>query len=271
MSEKVKLAVSIVLYKNNRDELTLAINSVLASHLSIILFLIDNSPDDSLRNLTSDSRVVYIFNNGDNLGFGKAHNIALRQAFSLSEFHLVMNPDIRFDPGTLENLIHFIESDPSIGLVMPKVLDNHGNIQYLCKKLPAPFDLLIRRFGNKFVKNLFRERLLKMEMRERDYNQIFAAPYLSGCFLLMRVTVLEEVGLFDEKFFMYMEDIDISRRIAQKYKTMYFPKAQVFHGHARDSYKSLKMLIVHIQSSIRYFNKWGWVYDKDRSYINNSH
>jgi hypothetical protein len=93
-------------------------------------------------------------------------------------------------------------------------------------------------------------------------------PYLSGCFMALRVEALRKIGLFDERFFMYPEDIDLTRRMAECYRTTYFPKVRVVHDHARESYRNYRMLWVHIKNMIIYFNKWGWIYDQSRQKIN---
>ena len=95
-------------------------------------------------------------------------------------------------------------------------------------------------------------------------------PYLSGCFMLLRQSILHEVGGFDERFFMYGEDIDLSRRMAQKSDNMFFPDVSVTHAYGAASYKSLKMLYIHAMNVSRYFNKWGWLADRERDAMNRS-
>jgi GT2 family glycosyltransferase len=92
--------------------------------------------------------------------------------------------------------------------------------------------------------------------------------YLSGCFMLFRQRALLDVGVFDERFFMYPEDIDLTRRMAVKYDTLFFPDSRVYHEHGAASYKSFRMLLIHSFNIIKYFNKWGWVYDPIRSKLN---
>jgi GT2 family glycosyltransferase len=161
-----------------------------------------------------------------------------------------------------------MEDNKDIGLVMPKVLYPDGSLQYLCKKLPTPFDLIARRFLPSFLKPLFQKRLDIYEFKDQNYNAIMEVPYLSGCFMFIRTGVFKEIGMFDERIFMYIEDIDLCRRIGQKYKTIYYPEAIVYHEFAKESYKSKKLLKIHIDSTIKYFNKWGWFFDKDRKKIN---
>jgi len=93
-------------------------------------------------------------------------------------------------------------------------------------------------------------------------------PFLSGCFMLLRTEALQKVGLFDERFFLYFEDTDLSRRIHQQFRTVFFPDATIQHIHERKSYKEFKQLWYHIKSSIYYFNKWGWFIDRERDTVN---
>ena len=265
-----QLNVSIVLYQNSLVQLKRAINSVLSTKLDVKLYLIDNSPADSLKILSElNPRIIYIFNNA-NLGFGKAHNIAIKETLKEGvPFHLIMNPDIYFDKEVLEELYSFMEENKDIGLVMPKVLYPDGRIQYLCKLLPTPFDLFGRRFLNKGpLKKYIEKRNEIYELRFTGYNKIMEVPYLSGCFMFIRTEVLKKVGLFDEKFFMYLEDTDLSRRIHRVAKTIYYPYVHIYHEHQKGSYKNLKLLKIHIESAIKYFNKWGWFNDPERDIIN---
>jgi len=264
------LNVSVVLFKNNPDAVKKAINSCLSSKLIYRVYLIDNSPTDELSELSKlDHRIVYIFNN-TNLGFGKAHNIALRKSIEEDiPYHLVLNPDVYFEEGVLEGLYNFMENNPDVGLVMPKVLYPDGKLQYLCKLLPTPIDLFGRRFLNfgpfkKFIK----KRNEIYELRFTGYDKIMEVPYLSGCCMFLRTNILKKIGLFDERFFMYLEDTDLSRRIQKVSKTIYYPYVHIYHEYGKGSYKNLKLLKYHIDSAIKYFNKWGWFFDKERDRIN---
>ena len=86
--------------------------------------------------------------------------------------------------------------------------------------------------------------------------------------MLTRVRALNDVGLFDERFFMYPEDIDLTRRINRHYTTMYVPSVNVVHDHRAASYKNHRMMWIHSANMIRYFNKWGWIWDSERREIN---
>lgn len=262
----MNLTASIVVYKNNLNILNNTIISCLQSYPNMHLYVVDNSPEDNARVLCSDTRITYIFN-GKNLGFGPAHNIALRKVGNSSKYHLIVNPDIYFDEEVIPEMYKFMESNPDAGLAMPKVLYPDGALQHLCKLLPKPHNLIYRRFL-KFYK-AFEKYDHLYEMRFTGYNKIMDVPFLSGCFMFLRTDALKKAGLFDEKIFLYTEDIDLSRRIHKYYRTVFFPQVSIYHYHEKGSYKKLNLLLYNIQSAVSYFNKWGWFNDHERDEINN--
>ncbi|MEO5977856.1 MAG: glycosyltransferase family 2 protein [Chryseolinea sp.] len=259
------LTISIVLYKNNVELLRQAILSALATNLDAKLFLIDNSPTDELKEFGDLPRCEYLFNNS-NLGFGKAHNIAMRRAVNESRYHLVLNPDVYFDGDVLEKIFDYMQGSPDVGQVMPKIHYPDGTTQHLCKLLPAPADLFLRRFFPWFPGAENRNR--KYELLDSGYSTIMNIPYLSGCFMFIRSSVLKEVGYFDERIFMYIEDADLTRRIHQSYKTIFYPAAVIYHHYSKGSYKNIKLMLYNVHGAFIYFNKWGWVFDKERRRIN---
>lgn len=258
---------SIVLYHNNLEQLTRAIKSFFNTSLNVKLYLIDNSANDDLKDLVYiDERIEYIFNNA-NLGYGSAHNIAIRKSIEQGAmYHLVLNPDIYFDQEVLESLTKFMNENPDIGNVMPKILYPDGEVQYLAKLLPTPADLIFRRFMP--LKRWKQNRNERYELQASGYDRIMEVPNLSGCFMFLRTDALKKGGLFDENIFMYLEDIDLNRRIGEHYKTVFYPEVNVIHEYAKDSYKNKKLLMFHIRSAIYYFNKWGWFFDRKRDAIN---
>lgn len=263
-----KINASIVLYHNNKEQLNKAINSFLNTDLEVKLYLVDNSVNDDLKKLASiDNRIEYIFNN-TNLGYGKAHNIAMKKSIENDvPYHIVLNPDIYFDNDVLENLFNYMESSKDIGNIIPQVRYPDGEIQHLCKLLPTPTDLILRRFIPS--KSWKEKRNKKYELRDSGYDKTINVPSLSGCFMFLRTWTLKDIGLFDENIFMYLEDTDLNRRIHSKYKTIFYPKVHILHEYAKESYVNKKLLVYHIKSAIYYFNKWGWFFDKERAEINN--
>lgn len=265
----MKLSASIVLYNTKISDLKRVIDGYFAYQGEKQLFLVDNSPSDELKNVITmypNNDIYYIFNNA-NMGYGKAHNIAIRKSIEQGlPYHIILNPDIIIEKGALEKLTDYMELHPEVGNIMPKITYPNGELQYLCKLLPRPIDLIFRRFLPwEKIRNKINERY---ELRFFNYNEIMNIPNLSGCFMFLRTKALEKVGLFDENIFMYIEDIDLNRRIHNVYRTIYYPNATVVHEHQKESYKNKKLLKAHIQSAIYYFNKYGWFFDRERANIN---
>jgi GT2 family glycosyltransferase len=256
----MEVSASLVLYKNDPDMVRQAVISLLNTPVKVSLSVIDNSPTSDLSAIFSALKsfdVNYYFNNSKNIGFGKAHNLILNQE-KQSDYHLILNPDVYFEPDTIIKLIDHLEKNQDIGLIQPKILYPSGEIQYLCKRYPSVLIFFARRFMPQKLQNLFKDRLDWYEMRETQYNQVMDVPYLSGCFMLFRKNYLDEIGYFDDKIFMYLEDADITIRMAQKYRSVFYPYAQIYHHWARGSHKSLRLTLVTIQSAIYFFNKHGW-------------
>jgi len=260
------LSVSIVLYNTEKEVVSCVIECILKTSINLRLFLIDNSEKSRLNDLSTDPRVSYLFNNA-NIGYGAAHNIGIKKSRELgSQYHLIANPDITFKEGTLENIYAFMESNRDVGSLMPKVYYEDGSLQRLCKLLPTPFDLIGRRFfGNT---NWAKRQNESYELHNFDYNSVLNTPCLSGCFMFVRTEVFEKSGLFDPRYFMYLEDYDLTRRIHGVAKTIFYPEVFVIHGHAKESYRNGKLLRIHMQSAIKYFNKWGWFFDEERKDFN---
>lgn len=262
-SDSYDIIASIVAFKNDKDVLRRAIKSFLNSELRIYLYVIDNSPTDKLKDISNCKNVEYIFNN-KNLGFGAGHNIAIRKIVNRTKYSLILNPDVYFDKGTLEKLFSFMQNNPGLGSVMPKVLYPDGSLQYLCRTLPDPCDMLLRKINIKILNHLFYLRKSRYELKFEDYNKTMNVPYLSGCFMFIRTAVFEKSGVFDERFFIYFEDIDLARRIHKLYPTVYYPEATIYHVYEKGSEQNINNLKHLISSGIKYFNKWGWVFDKER-------
>src|SRR5260221_11119469 len=121
-----KLSASIVVYKTDPVQLRQVMDCFLNSSITGQLTIIDNSPTDQLRLLCETLNAEYIFN-GKNLGYGKAHNIALEKSMSQSLYHLGLNPDVYFEHDTLETIFHFMERSPNAELALPKVLSTKVN------------------------------------------------------------------------------------------------------------------------------------------------
>lgn len=255
------ITASIVTYHTKQEDLDRIIDCALRSPIAK-LYIIDNSSHDALREKVAvNPKIHYI--HSQNKGYGGGHNIALRLATEAgAKYHAVLNPDVHWVENVIETLAEFMEQHQNCGLVMPRVCYPDGSIQRLCKLLPSPMNLLVRRF---IPFGSLRRRLdYCYEMQWADYDRTMEVPSLSGCFMFMRCSVLERTGFFDERFFMYAEDLDLCRRIGQIAQTVYCPEVSVCHKYEKGSYKNKRLLKYHIRSVIQYFNKWGWFFDAER-------
>ena len=254
------ITVSIVTYKTDTEELKKCLNSLRTDLVSII-YVVDNSRQEYLEKFCEEfDNVKYIPDK--NVGYGAAHNIAIHKAISAgSKYHLVLNSDVYFEPIDLEKLVEYLDSNEDVAMVQPNIIYPDGRLQYACRLLPTPANLVFRRFlPEKMVGGMNYRYQLKMFDHKSELN----VPYHQGSFMLFRVKCFEKEGLFDERFFMYPEDIDITRRMHKYYKTMFWPGVTVIHAHRAASYKSKNMLKIHMWNMIKYFNKWGWVFDHER-------
>ena len=231
-----------------------------------ILYIVDNSSNDELRDFLKDNhRIRYI--HSLNLGYGSGHNVAIRKSLEMkADYHVVLNPDIYWTDDVITTLHDFMDRTPDCGLVMPKIVYPDGSTQYLCKLLPTPMDLIGRRFIP--IPHYQNKHDYKYELHWSGYDKIMEVPSLSGCFMFMRCSVLEKTGGFDQRYFMYAEDLDLCRRIGEVSKTMFYPSVSVVHEYEKGSYKNKKLLRYHIRSLIKYFNKWGWLFDSKRNLKN---
>lgn len=261
------ISASIVIYKNDLLLLERAVSSFLESRSEAMLYLIDNSPTDEFRQYFIHPRIEYIFNN-KNIGFGPGHNVALRKALENKiQYHIILNPDVYFDKEVVGSLESYMDSNSQVGLIMPKVLYPDGRLQPLCKLLPTPVTLFSRRFL-KFNPHWMNRMNHWYEMHFTGYNTVMDVPSLSGCFMFLRMETIEKVGLFDENIFLYTEDTDLTRRIHKHYRTVFYPEVSIYHHNQRGSYKNFVIMMHHVFSAIRYFNKWGWFNDAERENIN---
>ena len=192
-----------------------------------------------------------------NLGFGRAHNLAFEGV--TSKYHVICNPDIIFRGNPLRTLQDYLDQHDDVGLLSPIVLNEDLTPQHLNKRLPTVLDLFLRRFLPKAARPMFRARLDRYEMRDVPYDAIVDVPFVSGAFLFCRSEALRRVGGFDPRYFLYFEDVDLSRSVQQAgFRTMCLPTASVVHLWGRAQHKSPRLALSFLRSGVRYFSKWGW-------------
>jgi len=267
--------IAIVNWKN-KDDISVCLKSLFkdiqASNLQIVVHIIDNSQNaDGIKeflakkypNVETGHCHVHYIDPGANIGFGKANNLAFQK--EKAKYYLALNPDIEFiEKNTIKKLINFLQKNPKVGIVAPKLLNLDGSIQNSCYRFPQLFDQFYRRF-NIDIK-YFQRKVDKYLMRDFDHAKNIPVNWIMGSFMLVKAEVTEKIGFFDDRFFMYFEDCDWCRRAWQaEYKVYYFADVTVKHRHRRDSAKGNNFLSfltnpitrIHLQSWVKYFWKWG--------------
>ncbi len=265
------VGVSIVVHRTPISQLEKALTCLFRSPEILRIFIVDNSPTpiigEELRQrglIDRENLVEYI--RMDNRGFGAGHNEGMRHSKAIgAKFHLVMNADVCWDGDVVGKMVEFMIRRPEAGMASPRVMYPDGDLQYSCRLLPTPADLFLKRF---VPSRLTRKRMRRYLLADADHHLEFNPPYLLGSFLFFRMDALVETGGFDERFFMYPEDIDITRRIHRFALTLFCPYVTIVHEHAAASRHNRKMLMIHLRNMIRYFNKWGWFFDRERREFN---
>lgn len=264
------LTITIVSY-HNEDDVKKAVATIEAytpEAVSKQIFIVDNkervsadtgaeskgenagSAVSELAELAQQYLDVTYLPTGKNLGFGGGHNYVLDQLDS--KFHAIVNPDIILEEDAFSKLIAFME-DESIGMCVPRLLDEEGNLLAVYRRELTVWDMFIRMF----LKGAFKKRQAYHTMQDADYTKPFDVPFAQGSFLLIRTELFKQLGGFDERFFLYMEDADLCKRVNKVSRLCYCPDATVIHKWEKGSHKSGKLFKLHVQSMISYFAKWG--------------
>lgn len=252
------LTISIVAYKNYEDIMH-AVESIekhTDASINKYLYIIDNScyeekkKQEFIRFLKQWKDIVYI-DTGDNLGFGKGHNYVLDRLDS--KYHAIVNPDIILLEDSFKKIIEFMNRTQA-GMVVPKLVDEEGVMIKAYRREVTVGDMFIRYF----CPGMFQKRKSYHTMDEMDYTVTFDVPFAQGSFLVVETNLLKQLKGFDERYFMYMEDADLCKRVNEVSSIKYFPDTTVVHKWERMSHKSKQLFAIHLKSMYLYFKKWGF-------------
>ncbi len=195
----------------------------------------------------------------ENLGYGRAINRMVSSLPDLPQWLGALNTDLSWRPGTFETLLAWLSLHADVVLAVPEIQDPDGRPQLLCKRDPSLLALVSRRFLPKALKPSWLRRYdARFQMAEQDLGSPLDVPYLSGCCMLIRSAAFQAVGGFDRRFFLYLEDADLSRRLRSLGRCIHLPVAAVRHHWGRGNHHSLWLTMVNIQSVWIYFSQWGW-------------
>lgn len=247
-----KVTGCIVTY-NNMKTIKKAIDTILEyTDENFRLYVVDNnSTDGTPKFIRENYPEVCVIETGTNSGFGAGHNIVLPMLSS--EYHIVINPDIVINENAIEKIIDFMDANPDVGLLSPKICFPDGREQILGKRNPRLKYLIASRMRDEEnPSKLLRE----YAMKDCDLSDVTDIENTTGCFMVFRTSVFKELKGFDEGYFMYFEDADIARRAKKISRVVYYPHATILHEWGRESKRNFKLMLIHIQSMFRYFFKW---------------
>jgi GT2 family glycosyltransferase len=273
------LTVSIVTYRPDlvlldRTLRTLAVSLVAAREQELMraanVVLIDNTGTRAsaaavirvARDIFRDADVTMNYLHGHaNIGYGAAHNLVMHGGNT--HYHLVLNPDVELAPDALPIAFRFLGEHAEIGVLAAASRRVDGTREYVCKRYPTVFDLALRGFAPRALRQLFRKRLDHYEMRDlvdrvAADETISPIPAMSGSFMFVRRKAIEATGGFDPGFFLYFEDFDWSVRLNRVTRSVYVPAVKIVHHGGGAAKKAPRHIGYFVRSAARFFNKHGW-------------
>lgn len=233
--------------------------------LQIATVIVDNASADGIEELVQKFTNLSIINLDKNEGFGKSHNKAIKSVDA--KYYFILNPDTEFPSGGnfLRQMYDFMEAHKNAGMAGPKIVYPDGTLQYSCWRFPSFLQPIFSRtkWGQKGAGKKIADRYL---MKDFDHNQTIPVDCIMGSAMFVRKEAIDEVGGFDDRFWMYFEDMDWCKRMWEKNWAVYYVHSVCFkHVHGRASAKVpgiIKALIknkyarVHFISWLKYFWKW---------------
>lgn len=261
--------LSIIIVNYNQKNLTkICVEGILKLRPKIDyeIIVVDNASTDqsqeTIKQLSKSVNIPFKFIlNKKNLGLAKACNLGIKEA--KGKYILILNPDIVVLENSIEKLYQFMEENPLVGVCGPKLLNPDKSIQTSYFRFPQWYIPLLRRtFLGKF--SWAKKRLTEYMMTDFDHQKDQEVDWLLGACLMIRKKALEEVGLFDERFFLYFEDVDLCRSMKKAgWKVYYYSGAEMVHYYQRTSAEQegvfalfSRITWIHILSAIKYFLKW---------------
>lgn len=269
------LTVSVVAYDTPLAELQSLLDSLLTAIATLPeaglrvrtrVSLVDNDDNPRLARadfsrLDKQLQTLYVdlevLGGHGNVGYGRGHNLVIHH--TADDYHLVLNPDVELAPDSLAIGLKYLQENKDVAVVSPYAVGRDGEQQQLCKRYPSLFTLLVRGFLPAGLKARFEQRLSRYEMRDLPEDRPSdGIPLVSGCCMLCRADLLRAVGGFDERYFLYFEDFDLSLRLAARARLVYLPGMKIRHYGGNAAGKGWRHIGLYLRSACRFFNTWGW-------------
>lgn len=272
--ESPKLSVSVVVYNSSLALLRATLLSLQAAARkampeflsSVAVTIVDNASDSDYRRQLGQMLSEIPDQSGfslsrldltHNLGYGGGHNRALPTGDST--YHLVLNPDVELAQDTLQVGIAYLRDQPQIALLSPRAASPDGEQEFLCKRHPSVLVLLLRAFAPGLGQRCFRATMAEYQMSDVCIGSApVDIPLASGCFMLLRSDHLSALGGFDEGYFMYFEDFDLSQRLSALGRLQYLPDMHIIHHGGYAGSKGLAHVKMFASAGVRFFRQHGW-------------
>ena len=269
------LAVSVVLHFSPLEQLQALLDSISRaaieaelSHVPVVC--VDHSCD---ADYTASSQIfveaysaqiddssglqISLLNPGTNRGYGAGHNLAVAEVES--QFHLILNPDVELAPDALKLALGTLRNQHDVALLAPQGFSPTGEPEFLAKAYPSVWVLGLRSLAPRGLKTRSGGALARYEMRDTSSETTLRPITLaSGCCMWVRRNVFDEVGGFDESYFLYFEDYDLSLKLARKGTVIEHRDIRVVHHGGGASRKGFQHIRWFVGGGARFFNRWGW-------------
>jgi len=258
-SEPTTLSVGCVVYDTDYDVLATTIESL---HLAIeeavkqnslnncTFYLINNHPTtpDSFQQAVALAKKLFtnieIINGYGNIGYGRANNLAIKR--TQSDYHLILNPDVKLDSLALHEGVKFLTHHQDVDLVAPHATNNYGENEYLAKRMPTSLIIFLRGINSSLLNKFFKRQLDWYTYKDKlPTNKPIEIELASGCFMLCRTKILKEINGFSPEYFLYFEDFDLSRKIAKK---VLLPSMKIIHLGGKAARKGINHIKLFLKS-----------------------
>ena len=251
-----RVSATVVMY-GGAEETRRCLNSLVqyTTGVDLSLYLVDNaSPDGALEALKQGPLPpeLHIMAMKENRGFGAGHNAVL--PLLDSDYHAVVNPDIEIDSDVLAGMAQWMAARPDVAIATPQLMNPDGTEQYTAKRRPALLPLLARQLPLPFLRGSERHYLMLDDYPTRPTD----IEFCSGAFFMIKTEVFKQMGGFDESYFMYVEDADITQKALRYGRAVFLPQYRVIHGWHRAAHRKPRQFMWQLRSMLRYFRKWGF-------------
>ena len=254
----MKISISIVTY-NSLDDIGDVLNCIGKSDCisDIELYISDNcSSDGTVGYIKNNFPFAHIIENSKNGGYGYGHNVVIEKV--KSDIHFIINPDIRFDEHTLSTTASFLMNNDDVVLCTPEMVTENGEFVFPPKAQPRLHFIVGRFLRNVSFFSKWRKEYVMYERVTNNNGAPFDIEFCSGAFMAIKTDYLKQVDGFDDRYFLYYEDADLTRKLLKCGRCVCIPKLSIIHEGKREAYRSSTIRKIMLSSMFKYFRKWGF-------------